>query len=83
METGSGIFPAAPKIANPDEIRKQYPAGAAYGKIKANCYSDNSQKCDIYKRALESIYAGADILITYEAAEKEWNEEAERLMWNN
>lgn len=83
METGNGILPAAPKIGNPDEIRKQYPVGAAYGQIKGNCYSENSQKCNIYKRALESIYAGADILVAHKAAEKEWNEEAERLVMNS
>lgn len=83
MESESGVFPSAPKIANPDEMRKQYPVGAAYATIKSNTYSANSSKCAIYKRALENIYDGADIMATYEAAEKEWSKEAERLTWND
>lgn len=83
MESESGVFPSAPKVANPDEMRKQYPVGAAYATIKSNTYSENSSKCAIYKRALENIYDGADIVTTYEAAEKEWSKEAERLTWND
>ena len=72
-----------PVKVNPEDLEKQYPKALAF--IKAETYnnSDNYDKSNAGKKAMERIIAGENHETVIEKMESEWMKAAEQAVFNN
>jgi len=68
--------------ATMQDVVKQYPAAAAWGRAQGWTYASNDCKVTAGKRAVARIEAGEDYKIVIEEMEAEWTEAAGKAVSN-
>lgn len=81
MDSGDGIYPAKPK-SDPAELSAQYPMAAAMLRAESYSRAINSRKASAGRKAVERILNGEDREKVIADMEADWNEEANKHMWD-
>lgn len=82
MDRGDGKLPAPFTGPAPEDLMRQYPAGAAYVRMDLWAASAQYRKAAIGRAACERLLAGEDYAAVLAAAENEWKEAAMEHLWD-
>lgn len=81
VDSGSGIYPAKPK-SDPAELSARYPMAAAMLRAESYSRAANYRKASAGRKAVERILDGEDWEKVIGDMEADWNEEANKHMWD-
>ena len=81
MDSGDGIYPTKPK-SDPAELSVRYPMAAAMLRAESYSCAANYRKASAGRKAVERILDGEDWEKAVSDMEADWNEEANKHMWD-
>lgn len=81
VDSGDGIYPAKPK-SDPAELSARYPMAAAMLRAESYSRAANYRKASAGRKAVERILDGEDWEKVIGGMEADWNEEANKHMWD-
>lgn len=81
VDSGNGIYPAKPK-SDPAELSVQYPMADAMLRAESYSRAANYHKASAGRKAVERILDGEDWKKVIGDMEADWNEEANKHMWD-
>lgn len=81
VDSGNGIYPAKPK-SDPAELSAQYPMAAAMLRAESYSCAANYRKASAGRKAVERILDGEVWEKVIGDMEADWNEEANKHMWD-
>lgn len=81
VDSGDGIYPAKPK-SDPAELSARYPMAAAILRAESYSRATNYHKASAGRKAVERILDGEDWEKVIGDMEADWNEEANKHMWD-
>lgn len=81
VDSGDGIYPTKPK-SDPEELSARYPMAAAMLRAESYSRASNDRKASAGRKAVERILDGEDWEKVIGDMEADWNEEANKHMWD-